>query len=1232
MKKILLPVLIILAHLCYGQVNHPINTCSNWLTTPSNPSYVQVGQLNVPGNQITVEATINRTAPYNGGLLYAGDIVSKHATPSDVNYLLRPNDAEITTSNGYFRTPDVCEIELNKTYYVAMVYDGSTLKFYRNGFLMSQVAVTGNLYQNSWNTRIGFYDYQLFNTNFIGYINEVRIWNIARSQSEIRTNMNTSLPSPTTQPGLLAYYTFDDLLNKQGNPSWNGTLGGSATINGVNPDCTFIADSCSIPVSVSTIINDYTEVLGFDVCKNELIVADAAKYNPGDTVLIIQMKGAVIDSSNTSNFGTVTNYKNAGNYEFNIVKQKSGNALSLLNVLQRQYDIPTGKVQLVRVPYYKSVTISNTLTCLPWDGSKGGVLAFNVKDILTLNADIDVNGKGFIGGNGVHANPPSYNCYENEFYYPPNTDLGAGKGESIAIVSSLKFNGKGKIANGGGGGNSHNSGGGGGSNAASAGLGGYEFEGSPCDGTAPFDNRGIGGTGLLYSNPSNKIFLGGGGGAGHANNSELFYPNGGNGGGICIITANSVEGNNKNIFANGDDGLACSGYGANGCHEGMGGGGGGGTILLNINNYNSIVNANAKGGKGADMVQAGNLRVGPGGGGSGGICWLNNFAVPANINVNVTSGINGVCTNYGNSPWGTTPGQDGLSLFNLKIPIDNILFKKNIDSVRIKDSVTSCTAFDFKGLGYTNVSSITSWQWSFGDGITANTQNASHTYAVGGTFAVKLVVTDINGCKDSISKPVTAAIMNFTKSNDTSLCGSSPIQLQASGGVSYSWAPSSSLNNAGISNPVATPLSTTTYYFTVTNASGCSKMDSIKITVNNLPAVSKSNDTSICKNSTAQIFATGGTTYSWTPASSLSNAGISTPVASPNASTTYYVTVTSSAGCIKKDSVRISINPVPVITKSNDTTICKQTSVRIFANGGVSYLWSPASSLDDPTSAGPIASPSINTLYKVTITDTRSCIYYDSVNVSIKSTATFTVSPDASVCTGNSQQLQAGGGDSYLWTPSNGLDNPNISNPVATINSTNIYSVRITNNICNESAILTTQLTALQLPQVNAAKSNDITCSQPSSQLNAAGATNYTWTPASGLNNSNIANPLATPGNTTLYYVMGKDVNGCSGSDTITVKVDQNLKALYSLPNSFTPNGDGINDCFGIKYWGQVSDLDFNIYNRYGEKVFHTSDPAICWDGRYKQKLQDANIFVYIIKAKTGCGNIERKGTVALLK
>ena len=731
--------------------------CNNWLSTASLGSYATVGDLDITGTQLTVEAMVNRNQPLNN-VLYYGHLVSKHTDASNVNYSLLINGCELTTATGYHSTFQNCNALLSKTYHVAMVYDGVSLKFYRNGFLVSQVPCSGNVVTNDLLTTIDQYaGGPLVNNQMLGYTNEVRIWNVARTQAQLQTYMNSSLPNPTTQTGLKGYYTFDDLLNKQGNPLYNATLYGGASINQTNPNCSFVADSCPVVsiVPVSNIINSYTPVLALNPCNNKITVEDASTFNVGDTVLMIQMKGAVIDSTNTAAFGNITNLKNAGNYEFNYVKSKSGNIIELKNTLTRLYDIPTGKVQLIRVPYYDNVNVTATLTALPWDGSKGGVLVLNVRDTVTLNADIDVSGKGFIGGNGVHANPPVFNCYENQFYYPSSAvDLAAGKGEGIALVSNAKLNGKGKCANGGGGGNSHNSGGGGGSNAAAGGFGGYQYEFSPCNGTVPFDNRGIAGVSLAYNNVANRVFMGGGGGAGQANNPELFFPNGGNGGGICIIMATAVKGNSNNIIANGNDGLACAGFGATGCHEGMGGGGGAGAILMKVNSFISAATAKAKGGKGANMVQSGNFRVGPGGGGSGGVCWLFNAATPANLTIDISSGANGVCTGYANDPWGSTSGQNGLSVFNLAIPVDNTPFKPNIDSVRIKDSLTGCRTYDLKGLAYTNTNAIASWQWNFGDAGTANTQNTSHTYAGPGTYNVKLVVTDVNGCKDSIIYPI----------------------------------------------------------------------------------------------------------------------------------------------------------------------------------------------------------------------------------------------------------------------------------------------------------------------------------------------------------------------------------------------------------------------------------------------------------------------------------------------
>src|SRR5690242_1189194 len=263
MKKLILPFLCLLSIRTVAQIN-----CNSWLLTPSRYSYVDVGKLNVTGDQITVEAVFNRTQPYvpGGGDNTEGDLVSKHDNPNDVNYLLHPNEGSITTNKGFFTTPIVSTAQLNKTYHVAMVYDGDTLKFYRDGCLISKVAASGNLYQNNWDTRIAYYQNQIWNTNFIGYITEVRIWNIARTQSEIQAYMNRSLPNPTTQTGLLAYYTFDNLINKQGNAAWNGTIGGSASINQTNPNCNPIINSCKVDCNPGfTITKDTSICIGSSI-------------------------------------------------------------------------------------------------------------------------------------------------------------------------------------------------------------------------------------------------------------------------------------------------------------------------------------------------------------------------------------------------------------------------------------------------------------------------------------------------------------------------------------------------------------------------------------------------------------------------------------------------------------------------------------------------------------------------------------------------------------------------------------------------------------------------------------------------------------------------------------------------------------------------------------------------------------------------------------------------------
>lgn len=1863
------------------------SACDSWLNLPSLPSYVTVGDLDVVGNKLTVEALVNRVPPLNAGLHY-GHLVSKHTHETNVNYAMQLLGCEITTDvTGYVALFPNCSPVTDKTYHVAMVYDGNTLKFYRNGFLMGQTPVTGNMINNDLLTKIGQVagPTNPFLNQTLGYVNEVRVWNVAKTQAQLRANMGVTLANPTTEPGLLGYYIFNNLFNKQGNPAFNGVLNGGAIIGQSNPQCNLIIDSCemdpppptipdfqipdtvcvntpvnivntttgnttssfwnfcvgninstpeavnlgnignqlqlpvfidyvqyngnyygfvtnnmpgkltrldfgnsllntptavnlgnvggiipdacediqivftegrwyaiivggnstvpsgsrivkldfgpnltntnpvgtnwgnigglnypgplhlfndngnwyaftldanssvtrfsfgpnflnpptatnfgnvggllnwangihvisdngqwyaflssrnnssiirlnfgnsllntptatnlgnpnntlnqprdiyiikfcgelvgfvvnegsntlvklnfsditSIPTgvsmgnvgnlsfphsisklfrvgsdlysfipnvnnntltrlrfagctnasipnftgttppavtyttpgtyninlmideglptqssvckqivvkdcgrSISGVINDYTEVLAFDPCKNALTVTNATAFNVGDTVLIMQMKGAVVDSTNTAAFGTITDYKNSGNYEFNYVKNKTGNVIELTNYLTRQYDIPDGKVQLIRVPYFTDASIVSTLTCLPWDGGKGGVLAFNVQNKITLNNNIDVSGKGFRGGLGFNTGLLVTNCFTNNYYYPStSTAIAAIKGESISTVSNDRIRGKGALAGAGGGGLDHNSGGGGGGNAGTGGFGGYQLE--PC-GNSPFDNRGIGGKNLIYNNATNKVFMGSGGGAGHANNplDVNFPPSGGNGSGIVIISAQSIENNSFRIMANGADAPGCPVATTTDCHDGMGGGGAGGSVLLNIGSITDNSSIDIKGGKGADVSGSSQLggRIGAGGGGGGGTFWYSGAAIPGNLAVNAAGGLGGVLLTDANNPWGTTPGSIGINLTGLQLPISTVPFKPNIDSVRINKAATGCRSFDFAGLGYTNTNPIGTWQWYFGDGGTANTQNTNHTYANAGTFTVKLVVTDINGCKDSITTTVTSTALNFDfsydldacnpllvnfvgagistanpywhfgdgnfvtgvltpthtfattgnyiitysvtngvctdtirktislvitneniiRTQDTTICAGTVKQLRTEPSLDFCWSPTTYLDNPNSPNPTTSTPDDIMYYFvsqstgtnlivngdfsqgntgftsqytyapppnllgaqyyvgtnpqawnvgmvpctdhttgtgnmllvngssvdneivwsqtitvqpntnyafstwiqhitivdpsrlqfsinginvgTIFEASTTSclwqrfyttwnsgnsttavisivnkslvlfgndfalddisfapifiKRDSVKITVEK-PVVRTNNDDAGCEGIQVQLNTTGAANYVWTPSTGLSNPNIANPIATPTTTTEYIVTGTTANGCVAKDTVNITIHPKPTIVKSPNTTICKTTSAQLSVSGGTSYAWTPDPTLSDLTISNPVATPVVSTMYYVTVTDANVCTNIDSIKVDIHPDAVFSVNAPPPACEEEEVQLTASGGNVYVWSPAAGLSNAGIANPVATPTGTTTYTVQITETTCNSSTTLTTTVNVLALPTIQANKQNDIDCSNDRSQLNASGGVQYEWTPATTLNNANISNPVATPSTNTQYIVKGTDGNGCSNFDSVTVNVLPINQGGYYMPNAFTPNGDGLNDCYGIRYWGLIQELEFGIYNRWGERIFFTKNPNDCWDGVYKGKKQDIGVYVYMIKAKTFCGDTFKKGYLVLTK
>ena len=1209
--------------------------CNTTLSTPSNGSYATIGDLDVSGFSITVEATINRTTPYLPGTGDGndGDIVSKHLGPPNTNYLLRPNHAYITTSDGFFATPDVCEIDLNKTYYLAMVYDGNSLKFYRNGFLMSQIPATGTLLQNDYPTRIGMYT-GVTSETFIGYTNEVRIWNIARTQAQIKAYMGIPLPNPPTQPGLQAYYVFDNLLNKQGNPLWNATLSGAAGINQVNPKCPIIFDSCVVvPIShTSYTINEYTPVNSIDICINTLLVQDASKFNVGDTVLLMQMQGAVIDSSNSVSFGTVLDYKNQGHYEFNTVKSKNGNLVGLLNTINQSYDLSNGKIQMVRVPYLANLKNTDTLTCLPWDGMKGGILAFNVRDTLELLNNIDVTGKGFFTDVLSDTVIINSSCNENEFFYSSSTPLlGAAKGRGVATFQPDKSLGKGAPANGGGGGNKDKSGGGGGANGGAGGFGGFQSD--ACNTIAGFDNRGIGGHPITYSNINDRISLGGSGGSGNSNNGTTVVPAGGSGGGIIFVNAHYLKSNGYKIVANGTAGNACSKTPGN-CLIGGAGGGGGGAIIAGIGTYLDAGVLELNGGNGANMTN-GFTRAGPGGGGGGGIILIRQVPLPAQVTINNSGGNNGVCTAFTNDSYGASKGNGGVSFDNATAHVDNILFKPNIDSVRFKITTTICNSFDFFGISFTRISPIVSWHWIFDDGTTASTQNTSHTYVSARTSLVKLVVTDINGCQDSIIKPISIKLATVDAGLDTTYCTSTTITrtLNAAGEGTFQWSPSQFLDNNTSQNPVATINVSTKFYVFLTTASGCIASDSVMVIVNKLPIIKSIEDSFLCKGSTLILLTTGATSYSWSPSNSVNNPLTANPNFVGQNSQQLIVKGIDLNGCVNFDTINILVKPLPMVRTIADSLTCSTTRITLTTTGAQNYFWSPSAGLNNATISNPEFLGIVGQQYIVTGT-TNGCEGKDTVNISIRQKSNLNAPPYAEFCLNTSVTLNGNNGTEnfkYRWSPSTYLSNSDIINPNASPPTTQNYLLTVTDNICKYDSNFNVRVTVNPLPNVNAHKSNDITCANAKSILTASGATSYSWTPIETLVNFMSPSATAKPTSTTVYNVTGINSKGCQNSDSVKVFYKSSLTA-YNLPNTFTPNGDGLNECFGVRQWGDIQSLDFKIYNRWGIKVFETRNSFQCWNGSFKGSPAEIGNYVYYIHAITACGDIVKKGNVILLR
>ncbi len=442
------------------------------------------------------------------------------------------------------------------------------------------------------------------------------------------------------------------------------------------------------------------------------------------------------------------------------------------------------------------------------------------------------------------------------------------------------------------------------------------------------------------------------------------------------------------------------------------------------------------------------------------------------------------------------------------------------------------------------------FQWF--QGVTPISSNLSVSVCPTTTTAYTAQITyscDNSSYTDQVT--VNVGSVPASAGSNASICLNNSTILNASGGTSYSWTPSASLSNATISNPVASPTTTTTYTVTVTAANGCTGTSTVTVTVLPLPAATaNATNSSICPGGNTTLNASGGGTYSWAPAASLSNATINNPVASPTATTTYTVTVTGGNGCTATATVTVTLFTPPVATAAAATNpICSGGTTQLTGTGGTSYVWTPAASLSNSSISNPVASPTVTTTYTVTVTDANGCNGTATVMVTVNTATATATATNSSICPGGNTQLTGGGGVSYVWSPASSLSNSTISNPVASPTVTTTYTVVVTDiNGCSSSTTITITVTPPANLSANATPA--AFCMGGNSQLSASGGISYSWSPSASLSNATISNPVATPTTTTTYTVTITDASGCSGTVTVTVTVNAATATATATPGA----------------------------------------------------------------------------------
>lgn len=568
-----------------------------------------------------------------------------------------------------------------------------------------------------------------------------------------------------------------------------------------------------------------------------------------------------------------------------------------------------------------------------------------------------------------------------------------------------------------------------------------------------------------------------------------------------------------------------------------------------------------------------------------------------------------VCAGCGsNDDFPTTP--DAWSTTNNSTNCNLGVFKFNLSQPVAEISIDGPSFLCLpNGADFVNSSTGgTDYFWDFDDTTTSTEFEPDHVWTEAGTYTVTMILSDSSGCVPNDTATITVDVLEPGVASIDSVgpvCDGGTVQLHAHGGDTFEWFPATGLSDPFISDPIATLDDPITYSVSVSGACG-SDTASIDLVIG-VPTGEAGPDTLTCTGVAVPISASGGDTYLWSPAASLDDPTAQSPNASPLDTTEYVVLITTPEGCTLYDTLTVNVIFDLPDPETSDAEVCLGSSVTLHAEGGSSFEWQAAPGITDLFTSDPSVSPISDQYYHVLVTNVCGSVA-DSAFVDVQQVIA-DAWPDTIVCPGEPVMLFATGGLTYAWSPTTALSDPDSSITLADPLSPITYTVTAANAIgCEGSATAT--IDHFPQSQVNAGQDTGIDYGE-TAQLFAYGSGAMVWSPAISLTCDSCVAPVASPEHSTTYTVEMTDIHGCKVTDEVTVFVNG---TLY-VPNTFTPDGDGLNDGF-FAFATEIAEFRLLVFNRWGEEIYASTQLGQPWDGTYSGVESPIDTYVWRIDLK----------------